>query len=115
MSVLGTTGPDPIGMILGSDFRRFESPTGIDGLAKVNGDRIDILAVYATDPGTGQFREFIDQCKREFETICVWDIWGDWLALVLQRYGFRFYREIQRGEELEGYRYDAGRGKRRPR
>lgn len=74
----------------------------------MEGDRIDILALDARDPGTGQFRTFMDQCKREYETICIWEAWNVVLREVLLRYGFRFCSEVQKGESLKGYRYDAG-------
>ncbi len=112
MSVLGTMKPDWIGALLGTSYQRFSSPTGMNGLAKVSKDRIDILAVDAMIPGTGQFRTFIDQCKQEFETVCIWEVWNPWLHEVLQRYGFRAVEEKDpdTGEELKGYRYDAGKG-----
>ncbi len=110
MSVLGATAPDPFGQILGTGYDRFKSPTGMNGLAKVSANRIDILALDATIPGTGQLRNFIDQCKREYETVCIWEVWNPWLHEVLRRYGFRALREADpdTGEELDGYRYDAG-------
>jgi hypothetical protein len=83
-------------------------------LAKENGNRLDLLAFNALIPGLGQFRRFIQRCKREYETICIWEVWNSWLPEVLQRYGFRAYSEMDRdtGEPLEGYRYDVGRVKR---
>ena len=108
--VLGLTNPDPVGELLGTGYLRFQSPSGIDGLAKENGDRLDLLAVNALVPGIGQFRRFIQRCKREYETICIWEVWNPMLHEILQRYGFRAYSEKDRhtGERLEGYRYDAG-------
>lgn len=110
MSVLGQTYPDPIGQAIGikEPFDRYFSPTGINGLAKENGKRLDILVVDATKPGTGQLRAFIDQCKREYEVIIIWEVWNDMLVEILQRYGFRWYEEVtDEGEQLGGYRYDA--------
>jgi|SRR3989304_3216074 len=108
--VLGQTNPDPLSEVLGTGYSRFQSPTGIDGLAKEEKDRLDLLAFNALVPGIGQFRRFIQRCKREYETICIWEIWNPMLHEVLQRYGFRAYSEKDRdtGELLEGYRYDAG-------
>ena len=109
--VLGELTPDPISVLLGTGFVRFASPTGMNGLAKVHGERLDILALDATAPGTGQLRAFIDQAKREFDTICVWHVWNPLLDGILQRFGFRACVEIDRdiGEPLEGYRFDSGR------
>ena len=111
MSILGVLRPDPFSALLGTGFERFESPTGLHGLARTSGKRLDLLAVNATKPGSGQFRAFIAQAKREFETICVWEVWNPLLDLVLPRYGFRYYEEAdaRTGEPLAGYRYDAGR------
>lgn len=99
--------------MLGTGYEQFHSPTGMNGLAKVDGDRLDILALDASAPGTGQLRAFIDQCKREFETICIWEIWNPLLEEILRRYGFRaFKRAVDKDtdEEMDGYRYDAGKG-----
>jgi hypothetical protein len=110
MSILGVLSPDPFSLLLGTGYERFESPTGLQGLARTSGKRLDLLAVNATEPGRGQFRAFIGQAKHEFETICVWEVWNPLLDLVLQRYGFRVRVEIDErtGDSLVGYRYDAG-------
>ena len=110
-SVLGQINRDPVNEILMTGYSRFESPTGIDGLAKERGDRLDLLAFNALIPGTGQFRRFIQRCKSEYETVCIWEVWNPMLHEVLPRYGFRAYSERDRdtGAPLEGYRYDAGR------
>ncbi len=107
MSVLGTTEPHWASAMLGTGYEQFHSPTGINGLAKVNGDRVDILALDARDPGSGQFRTFMDQCKQEFETICIWEVWSPVLRSVLPRYGFSPFSEVDKdtGEALKGFRY----------
>lgn len=111
-TILGELTLDPVSQVLGTGYLRFQSPTGIDGLAKVKENRLDLLAFNALVPGVGQFRRFIGRCKREYETICIWEVWNPWLHEVLQRYGFRAYSEVDRDtdERLEGYRYDGGRG-----
>jgi len=111
MSVLGITKPDVISELLGTGFHRFYSLTGINGLAKmISEDRLDILAVDATNPGTGQFRAFIEQAKREFATIYLWEVWNPILAEILQRYDFQTCTQVDKntGEILNGYRYDGG-------
>ena len=110
MGVLGITKPDLVSELLGTGFRRFYSSTGINGLAKMIGeDRLDILAVDATNPGTGQFRVFIEQAKKEFATIYLWEVWNPILAETLQRYGFQACTQVDKdtGEILNGYRHDG--------
>lgn len=110
LPVLGPVEPDPIGLILGTGYMRFEAPCGVDGLAKtdaIEGGRIDILAVHARTPGKGQFREFIQQCKQHYGTICVWEDWNPAIGPALQRYGFTPETEIQgNGEAVNGWRWD---------
>ncbi len=110
MSVLGTTYPDPFGAILNTGFERFNSPTGINGLVRVEGGQLEILAVDATKPGTGQFRKFMKQCKQEYEAIIVWEVWNKGLEQVLVRYGFTPHAGIEplTQEPLTGMRWDAG-------
>ncbi len=81
--------PDPISDMLGTGYKRFESSVGINGLAKVSGKRLDILAVIARTPGKGQFRRFIAAAKNAYETVAVWEDWNPVIGEALQRYGFR--------------------------
>ena len=54
------------------------------------GDReLDLLAVYATVKGTGQFRRFIAACQVKFDRVGVWEIWNEGLDGMLTRYGFK--------------------------
>lgn len=88
MSVLGKTSPDPMGLILETRFERFVSPTGIEGLARATGDRLDVLAVINPTKERGRFRAFIDQAKIEYRTICVWAIENPIVDQALRRYEF---------------------------
>ncbi len=106
MSVLGITMPDPAGQLLNTGYDRFESETGIHGLAKSEENRLDILAVVAMEEGTGQFREFIKQCKAEYTTVCIWEVWNPQLQEVLPRYGFQRTTEFQVDEVTHGWRWD---------
>lgn len=108
VSLLGRVQPDPVGQLLHTGYMRFYSPFGIDGLAKTKPDRLDLLAVFADRPGTGQFRRFIAQAKLEYKTICIWHIANPVLESVLARYGFNPETEIQGdGEAIAGRRWDA--------
>ncbi len=82
MTLLGKTTPDLAGQILKTGYDRFQSPTGIDGLCRVTGKRLDLLAVFAAQEGKGQFRNFIAKSKKEFETIRIYEIWNPTLKRV---------------------------------
>lgn len=106
--IIGQNYPDPIGQLLGTGYMRFQSPTGICGLAKDDGERLDILAVDTLTPGKGQFRHFINEAKKQYSTICIWEIWNPWLEPVLLRYGFTPATEIAiTGETLSGVKWDV--------
>src|ERR1051325_12094400 len=88
MTVLGTTEPDPIGVMLDTGYMRFVSSTGIEGLAKTTGRQLDVLAVVNPTGKPSSFRNFIAQAKTEFDTINVWVIENPVVADALKRYGF---------------------------
>lgn len=109
MNVLGTTRPDPVGLILGTGYQRFQSPIGIEGLAKENGRRLDILAVVNPTDERGRFRLFIAQAKTQYDTICVWEIFNPAIHAALLRYGFVPETEIPGTGPpvpVEGLRWD---------
>ncbi len=85
---------DPFGEMLGTGYKRFESSVGINGLAKLGDDRIDILAVVADSPGKGQFRRFVSAAKRMWKTVVVWEDWNPVVTDALQRYGFSRISEV---------------------
>jgi hypothetical protein len=107
MSVLGKTSPDPMGLILETRFDRFVSPTGIEGLARATGDRLDVLAVHNDTGMTGRFRDFIAAAKLEYRTICILAIKNQAIHAALLRYGFTPDVEIdQFGDTQELLRWD---------
>jgi hypothetical protein len=57
--------------MLGTRMDRFISPTGIEGLARATGDRLDVLAVINPTSERGRFRAFMAAAKIEYKTICV--------------------------------------------
>lgn len=107
-AVLWHTEDDPVGKLLCTGYRRFESSCGISGLYKENGDRLDVLAVIAREHGRGQFREFIELAKTEYKTICVWHDDNPAVGPALSRYGFTPETEIDgiTGEIMTGWRWD---------
>lgn len=107
MSVLGHTIPDPIGLMFGTRMERFESSTGLEGLARATGDRLDVLAVRNPTSRRGLFRAFIAAAKLEYRTICVLAIENQIVHEALLRYGFTADVEIdQFGDTQELLRWD---------
>lgn len=107
-ALMGDYRPDPIGEILHTGYMQFQSPTGIGGLAKWAGERLDLLAVHARTRQQGEFRKFIALAKGRFQTICVWEISNPILDAALERYGFQPETELQGdGEIINGRRWDA--------
>lgn len=70
-------------------FMAFTHSAGCDGLARSDNIHLEILAIHAKNPGTGQLREFIKQAKARFATITVFEIMNQRLEEALTRYGFR--------------------------
>lgn len=87
-SFFETYTPDVFGVLLGTGFNRFTMSSGIQGLAKVTGNSLEVLAVATTDPGKGKFRDFITAAKLKFDSIAVLDVWSHTLKACLPRYGF---------------------------
>lgn len=73
---------------LETGFERFEWSGGVEGLAKVEGNQLHLLAVYSETPGTGEFRRFMIECMAAYSFIRVWSVWSDRLRTILQRHGF---------------------------
>jgi len=105
-AVLGITTPDPIAVKLDFILSRFHSPAGTMGLAKEQGDRLDILEVESETPGTGQFKAFIAGRKAQYSTVCVWLDWNPEIGKRLSKWGFRRVTEWQMEENVEGWRWD---------
>lgn len=90
--------PDPVGVVLGTEFFRYRTPTNLHGLAAVSPGRLDLLAVISGEPGKGHFRDFIETAKAHFDTIGVWSIHSPKLALILLGYGFERGEHRFRGD-----------------
>ena len=101
---------DPFSHILKTGYCRFESCHGIEGLAQEDKEqgRLDLLAIVATEPGTGQFRRFIKAAKKRYKVIAVWEIWNTGFKAVLTRYGFDPAMQIGLdGETNHGMMWDS--------
>jgi hypothetical protein len=95
--------------ILGeSDFVTFTTPFYIDGLARVVGDQLDILAVHSLQPAQGNLRRFIDQAKATYKTIAFFLVWNEILNEILIRYGFKAETKLVDGKPttILVYRHD---------
>ena len=96
-------------LLLGTRMKRFWSTTGLEGLARENVDRIDILAIISKDPGQGKFRKFVQELKKCYKTICVWHDFNPIMTDCLKRYGFQEAVEVDgmlKNETLKGWRWD---------
>lgn len=86
---------DWLGKLMGTGFHRFTTDIGVSGLAKHDGETLDILAVHSTHEGRGCFRQFIANAKEYFGRIVVRHDWNPIVGPALARYGFT---EFQDGE-----------------
>lgn len=105
--ILGAVHPNLIGQLLSTGYDEFHSPTGVNGLFKLDGATLHLLAVIATTPGVGQFRDFIQGCKAQFHTIYIWEIMNPVLNTILKKYDFWPCAIIQDGEHLNGWKWEA--------
>lgn len=112
MNALGRVFPCPIAWLLEECFgkpehelQQFESESGIHGQSWVEGRELNLLTVMASEPGTGQFRRFIEACKGEYDCVGVWLVMNRDLGKALRRYGFRRTTRMHNGERIAGYRW----------
>lgn len=106
-NILGQTSPDPVGEMFGTGYQRFQRPDGLNGLAKESGSRLDVLAVVASKPGTGQFRTFIEEAKAAYGEVYVWEDWNPVVSAAMERYGFTRTQQIEEGELCTGWMWTA--------
>jgi hypothetical protein len=103
VNLLGNVTDHPIGVALGSPFKQFESPFGLNGLCWVEGMTLHLLALDSKQKGA--FRAFIQEAKNQYAVINVWEIWNPWLGGVLERYGFKPVTGTLHGDQVEGMRW----------
>lgn len=104
--ILGHLTPDPLGTLFQTDYLEFFSPLGIDGLAQElhQGRCLEILALKASQPGTGQFTAWIEQAKTHYQTIRILAVMNQRFAGSLPRFGFRPCIHIQPwGEPIDAF------------
>lgn len=90
--VIGRLTPYPTALILGTGFSIFDC-TNWNGLARVDGERIDILAISTAPVGAGYCRKFFGQLKDAYMTIKVYAIENEILREALLRWGFTPFKE----------------------
>lgn len=74
--------------VIRTGYDEFIHKSGCVGLARLTPTQLEILAVHATKPGTGQFRAFIESAKERFGQITFWNLMNPKLEQTLSRYGF---------------------------
>lgn len=98
MDVLGDTG-----------FDEFVLPA-VRGLARVEGGRLDILAIDANRPGQGDGGRFLAACMDAYSEIRVLHITNPRLEEMLARRGFEAFTRYEDGEVLTGMRWTCSGG-----
>lgn len=86
-------------------FTDFAEDYGIEGLSRVQGDTLFVLAVLSTRKGA--FREFIRQAKERYRHVVVLEVMNPIVAGALERYGFCKTEELIDGEMVKGYRWSC--------
>lgn len=70
----------------------------MQGLALVRDDRLDLLALLAETPGTGQLSRFLRACQATYRVIVVYEIENLSLPFKLKHLGFHLAHEFYEGE-----------------
>lgn len=86
----------PYAGLFQTGYEAFTAPCGIDGLARIDGEHLHVLAVVSAGPGA--FRRFVQLAKLEFAAITVWEVWNPIARDALLRYDF----EPTRGRDADG-------------
>lgn len=98
--LFGVVEPDPVGHVLRTGYVRFQRPDGVAGLIRVNGRRLDVLAIDVAFKGRGYFKKFVEEIKREFDTIGMWHILNYDVVPMLLNWDFKKIEEV---ESIEGH------------
>lgn len=70
-----------------TNFMEFDAGK-VQGLARVNGRHLEILAVLSKQAGCGNFRKFVEDCKGHYASVRFWALMNPELEKALTRYGF---------------------------
>lgn len=102
--VLGHTKRNNVSDALGTRFRDFHSPYGIDGLVRVEGDDVTFLAVLCKGKkGTGRFKRMMHALRQAARSITFLHVDNARLAEHLGRNGFIARKVNYLGEMVPGY------------
>lgn len=97
--------PDRIGLILGTGMMRFTHQSGCDGLARIDGDSLFVLAVGTQAEGQGNFRAFINDAKASFFRVVLMHDVNPVVTSALARYGFKRVVIWEQGEEIPSWEW----------
>ncbi len=108
--LLGKTRENPadeiVAQVLGKTskikFLLFESPFGISGLAREENSFLEILAIEASQPGTGQFFRFLRRAQAFYSEILILEVWNPRFDKRLEALGFEKTEIEREGEKITG-------------
>jgi hypothetical protein len=100
--VVGSLYPDENSVRLGTGFYGFRSSwLKIDGLCKVKGRTIEILAVNSGEMGRGNFRVFVEQLQAHYDCVAFLIVRSQVLKTKLPSYGFSHLKKVTGGESVD--------------
>lgn len=95
--------------LMDTGFTSFVSLAGCHGLAKEDPETrtLDVLAVNATRPGTGQFRRFVAQAQASYDRVRFWHelYTTPHSSQALKRYGFTPWMVVVGNESVNGWEW----------
>lgn len=81
-------------LVIDASWGQYETPT-MHGLARVDGKRVDVLAMAATTPGIGDGGRFLADLMRAYQTVRVYEVMDRTLEAMLRRRGFVPFEETE--------------------
>jgi hypothetical protein len=76
------------GQILGLPSIQFCNDDIVGGAARIEGDKVELWALFSHRQRRGHFRKFIKDCQEYFQEIWIMYIDNPWLPEKLEQYGF---------------------------
>lgn len=101
--------PSGLDTAFDTGFVTFRALCGVGGLAKEDPETktLEVLAVHADKPRSGQFRRFVAQLKSSYEHVSFIHEFSPILAQALDRYGFhRVVEKVGPCETATVWRWD---------